>query len=74
VQLCLALSDLAMQMPEWANVVGGMVDRYGKDPGTVPVLLGFLKCLVEEAGNPRIPLSVSRVQRWCISAHTRLGR
>lgn len=74
MQLCLALSDLAMQMPEWANVVGGMVDRYGKDPGTVPVLLGFLKCLVEEAGNPRIPLSVSRVQRWCISAHTRLGR
>lgn len=58
VQLSLALADLALQMPEWENVVGGMMDEYGKDPATVPVLLGFLKCLVEEAGNPRIPLSV----------------
>jgi transportin-3 len=46
-------------MPEWQNVVGGMIERFGKDPGTVGILLGFLKALVEEAGNSRIPLSVS---------------
>ncbi|KAK4688053.1 transportin-3, partial [Tremellales sp. Uapishka_1] len=57
IQLCLALSDLALQMPEWTNVVGGMIDQFGKDPSTVTVLLGFLRCLVEEFGNPRIPLS-----------------
>jgi hypothetical protein len=46
-------------MPEWQDVVGGMMKRFGKDPGTVGILLGFLKALVEEAGNSRIPLSVS---------------
>lgn len=58
VQLNLALSDLALQMHEWTDVVGGMVDKYGQDPGTVLLLLGFLKCLVEESGNPRLPISV----------------
>lgn len=48
-------------MPEWENVVGGMIDQFGKDPSTVIVLLGFLKALPEEAGNPRIPLSVSLI-------------
>jgi transportin-3 len=57
-QLCLALSDLAIQMPEWENVVQGMIDRFGSDAQTVGVLLAFLKCLVEESGNPRIAISV----------------
>ncbi|WVQ84216.1 hypothetical protein IAT38_006367 [Cryptococcus sp. DSM 104549] len=57
VQLCLALSDLALQMPEWEDVVGSMIERFGNDPETVTVLLGFLKTLPEEAGNSRIPLS-----------------
>ncbi|WWD05130.1 hypothetical protein V865_003202 [Kwoniella europaea PYCC6329] len=61
-QLCLALADLALQMPEWENVVGGMIDQFGKDPSTVIVLLGFLKSLPEEAGNSRIPLSNDEVQ------------
>ncbi|OCF35078.1 transportin-3 [Kwoniella heveanensis BCC8398] len=61
-QLSLALSDLALQMPEWENVIGGMIDRFGKDPGTVVVLLGFLKALPEEAGNPKIPLSNDEVR------------
>jgi hypothetical protein len=46
-------------MPEWENVVQGMIDRFGSDAQTVGVLLGFLKCLVEESGNPRIAISVS---------------
>lgn len=57
-QLSLALSDLAIQMPEWENVVQGMIDQFGSDARTVGVLLGFLKCLVEESGNPRIAISV----------------
>lgn len=61
IQLCLALADLALQMPEWANVVSGMIEQYGKDPATVNVLLGFLKALVEELGNPRLIVGVSAV-------------
>lgn len=45
-------------MPEWENVVQGMIDRFGSDAQTVGVLLAFLKCLVEESGNPRIAISV----------------
>ncbi|WVR06683.1 hypothetical protein IAU60_003715 [Kwoniella sp. DSM 27419] len=61
-QLCLALSDLALQMPEWEGAVSSMIERFGKDPGTVVILLGFLKALPEEAGNPRIPLSNDEVR------------
>ncbi|WWC63014.1 uncharacterized protein I303_105612 [Kwoniella dejecticola CBS 10117] len=61
-QLCLALADLALQMPDWVEVVRGMIDRFGQDPSTVIILLGFLKALPEEAGNPRIPLSNDEVQ------------
>ncbi|OWZ62136.1 hypothetical protein AYX15_05702 [Cryptococcus neoformans] len=57
LQLCLAISDLALQMPEWENVVPTMIERFGTDPGTVTVLLMFLKTLPEEATNPRIPLA-----------------
>lgn len=44
-------------MPEWENVVPNMIERFGTDPGTVTVLLLFLKTLPEEATNPRIPLA-----------------
>ncbi|KIR32111.1 transportin-3 [Cryptococcus deuterogattii MMRL2647] len=56
LQLCLAISDLALQMPEWENVVPSMIERFGTDPAMVTVLLLFLKTLPEEATNPRIPL------------------
>ena len=58
-QLCLALSDLGLQTPAWTNVVGDMIERFGKDASTVAILLGFLKAWVEEAGNPRISIAVS---------------
>lgn len=56
-------------MPEWENVVQGMIDRFGSDAQTVGVLLAFLKCLVEESGNPRIALSVGSSltkQEFCV--------
>jgi transportin-3 len=58
LQLCLALADLALQMPEWNDVVGSMIEQFGKDAATVHILLGFLKALVEEVGNPRLMLGV----------------
>jgi transportin-3 len=50
-------------MPEWADVVGSMIEQFGKDPATVNILLGFLKALVEEVGNPRLNVSVSSFAR-----------
>lgn len=58
-QLALALADLALQMPEWTDVVQGMIKQYGNDPTTVMILLRFLSSLAEESLNPRLPPSVS---------------
>lgn len=59
VQLCLALSGLALQLPQWGNVVQGMIERFGQNPATVPVLLQFLTVLPEELNtNTRIPVTV----------------
>ncbi|BEJ17243.1 hypothetical protein CspHIS471_0606440 [Cutaneotrichosporon sp. HIS471] len=54
-QLALALADLALQMPEWTDVVQDMINLYGNDPNTVMVLLRFLSSLAEESLNPRLP-------------------
>lgn len=59
-QLCLAISGLALQLPLWDNAVQNMIDAFGPNPATVPVLLQFLKILPEElTGNTRIPVTVS---------------
>lgn len=59
VQLCLALSGLALQLPAWANPVQDMIDTFGRNPATVPTLLQFLTVLPEElTGNTRIPVTV----------------
>lgn len=60
VQLCMALADLAIQMPEWQSAVQDMVNKFGGSPELVTVLLEFLTVLPEEMnGNSRLPLSVS---------------
>ncbi|KAF8584964.1 ARM repeat-containing protein [Ramaria rubella] len=57
-QLCLALSGLALQLPQWENVVQSMHDTFGRDPASVPVLLEFLTVFPEElSGNSKIPVS-----------------
>ncbi|PWZ00583.1 ARM repeat-containing protein [Testicularia cyperi] len=58
-QLSLALSGLALQMDEseWPTVVPAMIERFGANPETVPVLLEFLTVLPEEVmTNHRIPI------------------
>ncbi|KAI0814905.1 ARM repeat-containing protein [Irpex lacteus] len=58
VQLCLALSGLALQVPTWENPVQDLVDAFGRDPSTVPVLLQFLTILPEElTSNTKIPVT-----------------
>ena len=60
-QLCLALSGLALQFPEWQDTaVQSMIDKLGQNPTTVSILLEFLTVLPEEIdSNSRIPVSVS---------------
>ncbi|KAF9244609.1 armadillo-type protein [Melanogaster broomeanus] len=57
-QLCLAMSGLALQLPQWDNAVQTMIETFGTNPATVPVLLQFLTVLPEElASNTRIPIT-----------------
>ncbi|KAI9600179.1 hypothetical protein KEM48_000593 [Puccinia striiformis f. sp. tritici PST-130] len=58
VQLCLSLADLALQLPEWPTVITDLIDRFGKDPRTVPILLEFLTVFPQEIiGNSKIKLT-----------------
>lgn len=61
VQICLALSGLAMQMNEWApTVVQNLIESLGTAPACVPGLLQFLAVLPDDVNtNTRIPISVS---------------
>ncbi|KAI0274761.1 ARM repeat-containing protein [Gloeopeniophorella convolvens] len=58
LQLSLALSGLALQLPAWTNAVEGLIERYGQNPSMVPVLLQFLTVLPEELySNTKIPVT-----------------
>ncbi|KDQ63496.1 hypothetical protein JAAARDRAFT_169378 [Jaapia argillacea MUCL 33604] len=58
IQICLALSGLALQFPSWSNPVQSMIDVFGKNPPTVPALLHFLAILPEElTTNTKIPVT-----------------
>ena len=59
VQLCLAISALALQMPAWEDPVQTLIDLFGRTPATVPALLQFLTVLPEElTTNTKIPITV----------------
>lgn len=59
-QLCLSVAILAIQMSQWKNVVGQLVELLGNSPETIPTLLEFLTVLPEEVNNNnRIPIGVS---------------
>ncbi|KAJ7900248.1 armadillo-type protein [Mycena olivaceomarginata] len=58
VQLCLAIAGLALQFPSWTNAVQFMIDSFGRNPETVPILLEFLTVLPEELNNNhKIPIT-----------------
>ncbi|GBE77835.1 ARM repeat-containing protein [Sparassis latifolia] len=58
VQLCLAVSGLALQLPAWEDPVQNMIDKFGPNPATVPALLQFLTVLPEEiTSNTKIPVT-----------------
>jgi transportin-3 len=62
-QLCLAISGLALQLPQWDNAVQTMIESFGTNPATVPVLLQFLTVLPEElSSNTRIPVTDEEYQ------------
>ncbi|KAF7347911.1 hypothetical protein MVEN_01549000 [Mycena venus] len=58
IQLCLAIAGLALQFPAWSNAVQFMIDSFGRNPETVPILLEFLTILPEELNNNhKIPIT-----------------
>ncbi|EPQ60569.1 ARM repeat-containing protein [Gloeophyllum trabeum ATCC 11539] len=58
IQLCLAVSGLALQLPAWRNPVETLIEKLGKNPVTVPALLHFLTVLPEElTTNTKIPVT-----------------
>ncbi|ETW87387.1 hypothetical protein HETIRDRAFT_431738 [Heterobasidion irregulare TC 32-1] len=58
VQLCLALSGLALQLPSWTNAIPSLIESFGRNPLTVPLLLQFLTVLPEElCTNTKIPVT-----------------
>ncbi|KAI0756727.1 ARM repeat-containing protein [Daedaleopsis nitida] len=58
VQLCLAISALALQLPAWEDPIQTMIDSFGRNPATVPALLQFLTVLPEEVTtNTKIPIT-----------------
>ena len=59
IQICAAISDLGLQVAEWEEPVKDMIERFGKDPATVRILLEFLKSWIEESMNPHVRTIVS---------------
>ncbi|KAI0660358.1 ARM repeat-containing protein [Cubamyces menziesii] len=58
LQICLAISGLALQLPAWEDPVQDMIDAFGRNPATVPALLQFLTVLPEEiTTNTKIPIT-----------------
>ncbi|KAG6898068.1 hypothetical protein C0992_006546 [Termitomyces sp. T32_za158] len=58
IQLCLSLAGIALQMPTWPNAVETMIEVFGADPQTAPLLIQFLTLLPEELNsNTRIPVT-----------------
>ncbi|EJF66951.1 ARM repeat-containing protein [Dichomitus squalens LYAD-421 SS1] len=58
VQLCLAISALALQFPAWEDPLETMIQSFGKNPTYIPAMLQFLIILPEEVtSNTKIPIT-----------------
>ncbi|XP_022802202.1 transportin-3-like [Stylophora pistillata] len=59
-QLCLTLADLAVQMPQWREVVNDLCQRFGTTVERLPVLLEILTVLPEEVGSHHLRVGANR--------------
>lgn len=59
-QLCLALADLAVQMPQWKEVVNDLSQRFGTTVERLPILLEILTVLPEEVGSHHLRVGANR--------------
>lgn len=59
-QLCLTLADLAVQMPQWKEVVNDLSQRFGTTVERLPVLLEILTVLPEEVGSHHLRVGANR--------------
>ncbi|TFK77186.1 ARM repeat-containing protein [Pluteus cervinus] len=58
VQLSLAITGLALQLPAWTDAVPSLIATFGRNPSTVPTLLQFLTLLPEEVSSTtKIPIT-----------------
>ena len=59
-QLCLALADLALQMPNWKNVAKDMIEKFGANQQLWLFLLELLTVLPEEVDSRALKLGDNR--------------
>ncbi|KAG8187901.1 hypothetical protein JTE90_001664 [Oedothorax gibbosus] len=59
-QLCLALADLALQMPSWKSPVNDLISRFGSNSQYVSTLLEILTVLPEEINSRHLRLGANR--------------
>uniref|UniRef100_H2ZAX8 Importin N-terminal domain-containing protein n=1 Tax=Ciona savignyi TaxID=51511 RepID=H2ZAX8_CIOSA len=59
-QLCLAVSNLALQMPSWKMPAVTFIQKYGKDQSSLTYLLELLTVLPEEVNNKSLRLGSNR--------------
>ena len=59
-QLCLAVADLAVQMPQWTNPVKDLVERFSKTIQMIPALLEMLQYLAEEVKSEHLRIGANR--------------
>ncbi|XP_078481112.1 transportin-3-like [Ciona intestinalis] len=59
-QLCLAVSDLALQMPSWKMPAVTFMQKYGKEQSSLSYLLELLTVLPEEVNNKSLRLGANR--------------
>ncbi|EDO32037.1 predicted protein [Nematostella vectensis] len=75
-QLCLALADLAVQMPQWKHVVDELAHRFGSSVESLPLLLELLTVLPEEVDSHHLRVGANRreavLNELRHSAHTAL--
>ncbi|XP_046845172.1 transportin-3-like [Xenia sp. Carnegie-2017] len=59
-QLCLAIADLAIQMPQWPSPVKDLVERFSKTMEMIPALLELLQYLAEEVKSEHLRIGANR--------------